>query len=203
MSLFQPTPAQVALVRHAWSAVAFCWPEVPPEQGCLYHAFTSLLALWSAGYRDYILQGGTAQWLRMDAEHDDGEGPNLFGYVFEPDSPITMARLAAGLLPEMHVWLVDPHARVICDPSSWAFPAACRRLQGLDWRAPRPPDILWAEYDRGIRARYVADPLACHVVEVFARRLLAEQPGLLSLIATLSTPDTPHRQEPPCAPSSS
>lgn len=50
-------------------------------------------------------------------------------------------------LPEMHVWVAVPANNLIIDLTSGQFPVQCKRLIGLDWSGPIPPNHLWCKAD--------------------------------------------------------
>jgi hypothetical protein len=112
--------------------------------GCLYYAAAVCQTLRQRGVRA-ILQAGEAQWPRLRPEQDDGVSPTHFGYVWEPHSPTTLARLAQNLLPELHCWAGIPATHEIIDPTTRYWPQRCQAALGRDWPGDRPPDDLWCK----------------------------------------------------------
>jgi hypothetical protein len=105
-----------------------------------------------------ILQAGSASWRRVPKEEDDGIEPTFFSFMWEPDSLLTRAAIAAEVLPEIHVWVgveVDGTWEVV-DLTTGRLPELCRNLARLPWRSPAPPDYLWASRaPDGFDVRYV------------------------------------------------
>ena len=71
-------------------------------QACLYWAHYTVEVLKALGIRA-IIQAGSASWPRLRPDQDDGVSPTHHSYVWEQDSVVTTARLAASQMPELHV----------------------------------------------------------------------------------------------------
>jgi hypothetical protein len=131
---------------------------------CVWAAAAVIEAAKERGVR-LVLQAGSAFWPRVSPEQDDGVSSTHFGYQWERGSRETMqilGRIQKGdlsILPEMHVWAADPKEMEIVDPTSGQFPAQARRLQGLDWKGPVPPEQFWGGKDElnTLRAVYEVD----------------------------------------------
>jgi hypothetical protein len=131
------------IVAEARKLVRRVFPGVELRQACLYHAWAVAVV---ANKRDHYfrLQAGTAYWPCVATELDDGVSPNRFGYEYQPGGKLYVAQAElADTLPEMHVWAVHPAGGEIIDLTTGMWPAQARALQGIDWRATRPPDYLW------------------------------------------------------------
>lgn len=167
--------------RRRWAALArqlaaATWPTADLGAGCGHLSAALLLVLGANGVRAYV-QGGTALWRRLPRELDDGVAPTHFGYEFDVDSPATRARLAADLLPEMHVWIVIPDREEIVDLTTGDQVRRCREVIGLDWPAPHPPADAWWPYggdpghDPPAEGHYRATPQGTAIARVVVHRL--------------------------------
>lgn len=122
-----------------------------PSAACLYWAACVTFAAKKFGV-NLVVQAGTASFLRLPHHLDDGEPttPTHFSYVC--DKSLSMSTVAAhldfGRLPEMHVWAADPGRQEIVDLTTKFLPEQCKRLSGLDWLTPAPPDYLWCKVSR-------------------------------------------------------
>ena len=140
-----------------------------------------------------MLQAGSAFWPRIRPEDDDGVVSTHFGYRWNGvDDPLTASFLAAGRLPELHVWLaLSPtfcpvvDGPVLIDPTTGDWPERAS-LADLEWTAAQPPEFLWAteaEYDALAGVSYRADPVACEVADDLASREI--YPTLATALRTL------------------
>jgi hypothetical protein len=120
-----------------------------PENNCVQWALALAALLRQRHGLPAMFQAGTAGW-KLVADHlDDGASANRFSYEWDPEAAPLM--LAAGVLPEMHAWVVIPAGRrrddetmaEVIDPTAGAQPDNCRRLIGRDWTARRPPKYVW------------------------------------------------------------
>lgn len=112
-----------------------------PAMACLYWSFYACRVLARRGERA-IIQAGPASW--PCAAQDDGVSPTHLSYVWEPHSQATRDRIAAGLMPEMHVWVALPQRGELLDMTLGFQPAQARRL-GVAWTAPAPPVHVWGD----------------------------------------------------------
>jgi len=117
-----------------------------PGQACLYWANYTVEVLRALGLRA-IIQAGSASWPRLRPDQDDGVSPTHHSYVWEPDSAVTKARLAAGLMPELHVWVAIPHRREVVDMTTRYWPEQCLLIQQRDWPGDKPPKYCWGTAD--------------------------------------------------------
>jgi len=117
-----------------------------PAQACLYWAHYTVEVLMALGIRA-IIQAGSASWPRLRPDQDDGVSPTHHSYVWEPDSAATKFRLAAGDLPEMHVWAAIPERGEIIDMTTRYWPDQCLLIQGFDWPGDKPPTFFWGTAD--------------------------------------------------------
>lgn len=111
------------------------------EAACLYWAGMVCHVLHARGVRA-ILQAGTHMWPCMG--EDDGVSATHFSYVWEPDHPLSVNALAAGGMPEMHVWVGVPATGEIIDVTTCYLVKQARVRAGINWTAPAPPDYLWS-----------------------------------------------------------
>lgn len=117
-----------------------------PSQACLYWAYYTVEVLKAVGIRA-VIQAGSASWPRLRSDQDDGVAPTHHSYVWEPDSTVTKARLAAGAMPELHVWAAIPARGELIDMTTKYWPEQCRLIQGLDWPGDTPPAYFWGTAD--------------------------------------------------------
>ena len=113
-----------------------------PGQACLYWACYTVQVLKALGVRA-IIQAGSASWPRLRPDQDDGVSPTHHSYVWEPDSAVTKARLAAGAMPELHVWAAIPDRGEIIDMTTRYWPHQCWLSQQRDWPGDKPPTYFW------------------------------------------------------------
>lgn len=111
------------------------------KRHCLYWAASVVFAAHTFG-RVLKIQAGSASWLRIRPEEDDGVMATHFSYEWQGADPAPY--LAAGILPEMHVWAADVAKREIVDLTVGTLPDVCEETAGLPWTAPKPPLFLWA-----------------------------------------------------------
>lgn len=166
-----PTPEERAAMiadARAWRNRNFPGSSNPSGE-CLVMALAIIGAGQRAGRR-FVLQAGSAYWRRMREEDDDGVSPFHFGYEWEPDSRTTRVRLAMNALPEIHAWAGDPVHQDLIDLTAGDFPTQCKKLLDEDWRAEKPPGVLWGRPPDN--AIYRADRRATEVAAMFASRLL-------------------------------
>lgn len=174
-AIIAPTEPPTTAERAAMIADARAWKRrnfpgsANPSGECLVLALAIIGAGQRVGRR-FVLQAGSAYWRRMREEDDDGVSPFQFGYEWEPDSRTTRARLAMNALPEIHVWAGDPVHRDLIDLTAGDFPAQCKKLLNEDWKAEKPPEVLWGRPPA--IAIYRADRGATEVAAMFARQLL-------------------------------
>src|SRR5262245_5809812 len=102
------------LVRAARKLMAERHPDVPIRSGCLYAAGAMIDVLRQCKVRA-CLQAGSASWVRITSEQDDGKCNNAFGYGFHSENSLTVAALLERRLPEMHVWVGVPSSQEIID----------------------------------------------------------------------------------------
>lgn len=122
----------------------------PASAMCLHHAAIGWRLINSVLPPDarIILQGGSAQWPRLDPEDDDGVVDTHFAYEWS-DGPATSIRILSGDLTavEAHFWLglIQPGLPdELVDFSTWGLPTQARTIAGLHWPGPTPPQYLWA-----------------------------------------------------------
>lgn len=160
------------IMRLARHIAATRFPEIEDfSTHCLIMAGCVITAAKVHSVR-LVLQAGSAYWPRTTPETDDGVEPNRFGYEFEWNET-SQARLSSGVLPEMHVWAADPVKMEIVDMTAGDFPAQCKRLIGLGWKAPPPPPCFWGEaHELPDIASYIPDRKATYVAAALLTQAL-------------------------------
>lgn len=116
--------------------------EIPKQGACLFWTMHGIEVLRERGIRA-ILQAGSAFWPRIRADQDDGRCNTHFGYKWSPAEPASMAAIAEGRLPEMHVWIGIPISGEIVDFTTKFWPDQAMELTGETWPGTPPPDIFW------------------------------------------------------------
>lgn len=146
-----PPELRAGLVADVRAIIPQVWPRMnaanDPGGACAYGS----LVLQALAYKRYrhklMLQAGTLQWEFKKAELDDGISATCYSYMWEPRSPLTIAMVANGRLPEMHVWLADPEAEELIDLATGTLRAEAEERVGLTWTRADPPDFLWVGFD--------------------------------------------------------
>lgn len=124
-----------------------------------------------------VLQAGSAAWVRLRREDDDGKIADCFGYQWDPSSETSQALLAHGVIPELHAWVgipaQDGGPGELIDMMVGRLPSLCRAHGGV-WTAKEPPPYLWCLHDRIPTwcRRYQADRMAIHVVQQIVEKQL-------------------------------
>ena len=117
---------------------------VVERAACLYHAASLIYAAHKHGV-DLIMQAGTAAWPRIPLEKDDGKIHTHFAYEWQGmNHPATRAQIAAGIMPEMHVWAAHVEGSAIIDITTKYIPDQCRKQARMSYELPPPMDYLWA-----------------------------------------------------------
>lgn len=136
-------PRRSAIVAQARDLVAMRWPDTEDCGGaCLFAAAAMQVCAARAGHR-LVVQAGTMSWLMVAPALDDGVGPTHFTFEWDPTSPLSLAAVAAGYLPEIHIWLGDPVTHEVVDITTRDFPRLAKLMEMPEWSAPEPPDHLW------------------------------------------------------------
>ena len=80
-----------------------------------------------------VIQAGSLQWPRLRPEDDDGVVNTHFAYMWGGLTPESVVSMAAGNLPEIHVWAGLPDEQIIVDFSTrYLTIAAAQAGHGLD-----------------------------------------------------------------------
>ena len=121
------------------------------SRACLYWAAYGVEELEKRGVRA-CFQAGSCFWPRIRledvAKYPETE-PTQFGYQWNDELDVrdaVMGSLAAGRLPESHVWLGLVETQEIIDFTAGYFPANCLTLLGRDWPGELPPEFFWGGY---------------------------------------------------------
>lgn len=113
------------------------------DQGaCLYWAQTTMRELALRGYTP-LLQAGTMLWRIVPPSQDDGIRPTHFGYEWTPDEPFSQKALAAGLLPELHIWVAVRETQELVDFSTAYLPRIAKERYGFEWNTELPPEYIF------------------------------------------------------------
>ena len=111
---------------------------------CIYWAAATVATLMKQGIRTAI-QAGTAYWPRVPRNEWVTDDCAHFGYKWEgASSPLDQVSISMGNLPEMHIWAAILDTRELIDMTTWSWPAACKRMLGMDWQGSKPPNYFWA-----------------------------------------------------------
>lgn len=164
MQAFDP----VRLFEETKSVYAKVNPPVRDAGGCLYWAMCTVLAAKNLGLErlgyEFQIQAGTASFIRIRPEHDDGVIDNAFSYQFEMDEKTAMM-VAQDMMPEMHCWVGCPKTGTLFDPTTGFLPEQCRETAKMAWLAPDPPPFVcftqetapgWAFYAPSMEATGLA-----------------------------------------------
>jgi hypothetical protein len=150
---------RINVVRDVRSIVEQVWPLM--RGGACAYASLVLIALAYKRYKTKLtLQAGSLQWKFTRDDLDDGVSSNNFAYMWEPDSTQTAERIAANVLPELHVWCGDVARQEIIDLSTGDLPRESKRILGpaTRWTTELPPDYLWCSVSKiPTDARYIPD----------------------------------------------
>lgn len=149
------------------------WPGVRAGGACP-HATTALGLVLAQEGVVLVPQGGTAQWRRLPAELDDGVVATHFAYELDDHDPRVLHRLAAGLLPEMHVWGYLPQHDEVVDLVTGDLPEQCVARAGLPWLTPRPAPWSWWRRDEQAPGVYHATVAGSRIAGWAIRTLLPE-----------------------------
>jgi hypothetical protein len=156
--------------------LARCGQADQPVAGHCVAVSSFLETLLRAEGLPAVLQAGTCYWPCEGGPGPDGR-VGAFGYHWH-DGADWLARVRDGMLPELHAWVAvrgteaDNSDCTVIDPLAGFLPEQCRKIQGLPWTAPAPPDFLWCrpgELPDGVV--YLAARQACVVAAAFARAL--------------------------------
>lgn len=159
--------------------------RVNKSAACLYWSTCLIAAAEMRGYTSLMMQAGSASFQRVPDEMDDGVINTHFSYIFEPDSPMSMAAFAMGFLPEMHCWVADRNTREIADMTTGFQPEQCMEMTGEEWHTPNPPKHVWGTWQhiqkRLPGARYTPTMEATMLANRYAKMWL-DGPGVFEKI---------------------
>ncbi len=156
------------IVEEIREEVKLLFPSDRTHQSCLYATAASLVVLHRHGIKA-IPQAGDMCWPRITEEKDDGVSPTHWSYVWSPDDYRSAMAIAAGKLPEIHIWVGILDTNEVLDINTKFFPRACKESLGIDWDAPDPPDFLWTrEIPDGVVYRPIRE------ATIFASNLVVE-----------------------------
>lgn len=132
----------VAAVRgHVEKMQKTRFADIPVRGLCGVYAAGVIHQLSLHGVRA-VFQAGSASWPILAPGEDDGIRSTHFSYMWEPDSEQTLRRIAAGLLPELHVWVGVPSTQELIDVTTVFQPEQAMATAGLSWHGPTY-DYIW------------------------------------------------------------
>jgi len=127
------------------------------EVACLYWAKAAIEVLSQYGRRVSV-QAGTAAFLRVPPELDDGVTFTHYSYEWHADNPLTIEMIKSNQMPEMHVWVADLDTKEIIDMTTGFQPGRCEQLTGLPWLAPELPRHFWGDSNEAYKYDIVYRP---------------------------------------------
>ena len=150
-------------------------PDTVPIFGtCLFWSIAVIIAL---GKKERcLMQASTCLWPRINMAEDDGIVLTHFGYEWHPESINNQLKMNQGMMPELHTWVGLPDKQRIIDFSTVFFPEQCKKLIGLDWTGPLPPQYLdvsiqklpdYVVYKASMDACLFADTMAAAYMSTF------------------------------------
>ncbi len=146
---------------------------------CLYYTACLIGAAHRAGIQ-LIPQAGSASFLRLPRELDDGKETTLTHFSYEwqnqKDEEIEEKYLSRGILPEMHVWAACPATMELIDISVKHIPEQCKITADMEWLTPKPPDYVWGTMEQMPEFwSYRATPEACvFSLKLFNRYIIGQ-----------------------------
>lgn len=140
-----------------------------PSARCLFWSMYGIESLRARGLYA-ILQAGSAVWRVVRPEDDDGKVNTHFGYMWSPNETPSQMAMAAGLMPEMHVWIGLPDCQELVDFCTGFWPEQARILGGYEWKADLPPKFFWGTADELSGARYTPEFEAVKTALMFVAR---------------------------------
>lgn len=134
---------------------------------CVYLSLLGVAALHKMGLGSAFVVGGTCHWPRLRPDQDDGKPTTCthFGFKWEENSladSLRKLQCEAGMLPEVHAWIVIPENQEIVDFSTGDFPALCRKMIGKDWPGDLPPKFFWTGIEEALKPEtpYIYAPIS-------------------------------------------
>lgn len=137
------------------------------NRSCLWYAHETIRELDRQGVRA-VLQAGSASWLIVPEEHDDGISPTHYSYECEITPRSLMEMITIGVLPEMHVWAAIPNTNEVIDLTTRYLPELSASA-GLKCQIDYPP-YVWENVrvlsDMGMyyKPTMAATQLAMHLI---------------------------------------
>lgn len=117
---------------------------------CLYQTACLIAAAHelAPGLR-VIPQAGSAMFLRLPTEKDDGKDETMTHFSFmwqnEPIELIRKKYLACNILPEIHIWAAIAETQELIDFAVGDIDIQCVKIGRMDWLTPTPPTFIWAQ----------------------------------------------------------
>lgn len=142
--------------------------RIPIEKACFYHSIAMKLAIDKLTKMRSVIAAGSATFLAVPEELDDGVSPTHYSYVYEGWDCFPWE------LPELHCWVAgcDVDGKIyLIDPTVKYVPSLAEDL-GIKWRTPKPPKCLWVEPSNLPKGwHYVPDQAAMANVNAIVQKL--------------------------------
>jgi hypothetical protein len=132
-------------------------PDVEPHRACIYLTRIGLEVIRQHTSHRAVVQAGTMQWEVVPRHLDDGVMGTHLAFKWSPREFNSVMNMAAGGIPEMHVWIALPERNEIVDFSTGTFPAFAQTL-GVKWLSPPPPDFLWQDVGQAAAEGHFYEP---------------------------------------------
>lgn len=123
---------------------AWYGPEMEMQGACLYWNQVAMRELALRGYKP-ILQAGDLLWKIVPDSMDDGIAAQYFSYEWSPHEALSVAQIASGHLPEIHIWCGLPETGDCVDFSVSALPKLAKEQHGYEWRTDAPPEYVFGQ----------------------------------------------------------
>lgn len=135
---------KLAIVQDARALFAHRYRTLDLVGGACLHWTACVIHAAKRRGKRLVIQAGTANFLRLPYEQDDGVVATHFSYEWSTLERSKIAQhVVTGTLPEMHVWAGDLAEQAIVDLSTGALATECKARSGLPWLTPTPPSFVW------------------------------------------------------------
>lgn len=134
-------PAIVSRAEELLPALLPSGSDATEQRKCLYWAAAVMMA-GKEHNRKLILQAGSASFLFLKQEEDDGKSPTHFSYMWEGNTRFVHMGGNNISLPEMHIWCADVERKEVVDLTT-RFLKEDTLAAGFRWTAADPPRYLW------------------------------------------------------------
>ena len=159
-----------AIFEEARALMRQWYPTLNGENACLYWTQVAMRTLLAHGLNP-ILQAGSLHWNMND--NPDPTVPTCWGYQWEPNQEPSRSAIAAGLLPEIHIWCGLKATNEIVDFSTGYHKDVAVNQFGFTWTTPDPTLYVWGPPPSN--ALYIPNYHATHFAWAF---ILEKQCGI-------------------------